>query len=535
MFDTLIKDGLLYRGDGNTPILADVGIQGDTIVSIAPNLNIHANRIINASGKCVCPGFIDIHSHSELTLMMNPQGQSKLLQGVTTEVVGNCGLTAFPLVPGRRESLAFIDVPGLVWDWQDTDTYLERLRRVNPALNIAQLAGHGGIRAAVMGYDNRTATTMELAQMQYILADMFEKGIFGLSTGLGYAPDFYSNEDELCALAEVVKSFDRVFSIHVRGERKTLFKAVAEAINISRRTGANVEISHLKCSDAMNIGLMPELLKLFDQAAEEGLPVNFDHYPYTAGCAYLGLVFPPWAHEGGMASLLQRLADPPIRHRLEMDMMDGSGEWSSFLASFQGRNLLIADANCPDKAKWIGKRLSEIAKEMSCSVACAACELMLEAEGKVDMVMFQQDETDLEAAMRHPMGMFASDGFAMDLGKKIRKGTPHPRSFGTFPRVISRYVRERNVLSLEEAIRRMTSAPASKMRLRDRGLLEYGYKADIVVFDYQKIKDNATYENPFQYPSGIDWVLVNGELAKSPQSITGNFGGKLLLRKEEVK
>lgn len=532
MLDILITNARILRGDGSASFIGNVGIQGDRISFIGSDAPQSA-QIINAIGLCLAPGFVDIHTHSELTLMANPWGQSKLMQGVTTEVTGNCGLTAFPLAsPDRRQSLSFIDVPALSWDWNDLPGYLDRLQASQPAMNIVQLAGHGGIRDAVMGYENRPATRDELSQMQTLLAEMFDLGLFGLSTGLGYAPDFYSNENELCALAEVVKAYDRVFTFHVRGERKTLFKAVNEAINVSRRTGANVQVSHLKCPDAINMGRMPEMLAMFDQAAQEGLPVNFDQYPYTAGSAYMGLLFPPWAHEGGMDRFLERLSDKTLRMRIQSDMMTGVGEWSSFLQPFLGKNILVAGSAAPEGAFWEGKRLSDIAADMGCSVAEAACRMMLASHGRTDMVMFQQDEEDLVCAMRHPMGMFGSDGFAMDQGEIIRKGTPHPRSFGTFPRVLAEYVRKRHVISLEEAIRRMTGAPAQKLRLQDRGFIQEGYFADIVLFDEHHIQDMATYDQPCQYAKGIEWVFVNGQVAKTPFGILHERHGRVLLRKK---
>lgn len=534
MLDVLIRGGMLLRGDGQEPLPGDVGICGDTLCLVGPGQpDTTAHQVIDAAGKCVAPGFIDFHGHSELTLMANPQGQSKLTQGVTTEVVGNCGLTAFPVATDfRRKSLGFMDVPGMCWDWNSLDEYLDRLRGAAPAINVAQLAGHGGIRAAVMGYGNAKASSEELTRMQDMLAAFFDAGLYGVSTGLGYAPDFYSDTDELCALAEVVKTYDRVFAFHIRGERKTLFKAVREVMEVSRRTGANVEVSHLKCADAMNRGRMPEMLKLFDSAWQEGLPVNFDHYPYTAGNAYLGLVFPPWVHAGGMDGLMALLKDATARSKIEREMMEGCGEWSSFIAPYMGGNLVISGIRGQDDWHAQGKSLAQIAREWGCTAPCAACELMLMADGRVDMVMFQQDEEDLMLAMQHPAGMFGSDGFAMDMGELIQKGTPHPRSFGTFPRVLGRYVRERQTITLAEAVRRMTGAPAQKLRLQDRGFLREGMKADVVVFDPETIIDRATYENPFQYAHGVEWVLVNGVIAQTPQGLSRERAGRVLLRKE---
>ncbi len=534
MFDLIIKGGIIVSGDDSDAFKGDIAVSGNSIVVIEPNIEAEAREIIDAEGCIVSPGFIDMHSHSEITLIANPQANSMLMQGVTTEVVGNCGLTPFPLNDDkRRSSLSFIDVSDIEWNWSTADEFLSRLESAKPALNVVQLAGHGGIRAQVMGCENRKADKKDIANMQKLLASMFDDGVAGLSTGLGYAPDFYSDIQELCALAEVVKQYDRIFSFHVRGERATLFKAVAEVIEVARRTGANVQVSHLKCADTMNMGRMKEMLELFDQAEKEGLNVSFDQYPYTAGNSYLGLLFPPWAHEGGMGALLARLDDTQQRKRIEYDMMNGCGNWCSMLDIKKGENILITGIEGRQKQKCEGKMLSEIASEWHMPVEKVACNLMLETKGHAEMVIFQQQEEDLELAMQHHMGMFGSDGFAMDKGERIAKGTPHPRSFGTFPRVFSRYVREKHVITVEQAVYKMTGAPAAKLRLTDRGLLRIGMKADIAIFSPERIHDKATYADPRQYAEGIDWVIVNGAIAKTPNGLTGSCTGRLLRRKDK--
>lgn len=512
MHDLIIRNCFIVDGSGSPGFHGDIAIKDGRIARIGDAAGLKALDEIDAGGLCVSPGFIDIHSHSDLTLMRNPAGESKLYQGVTTEVVGNCGLTAFPVSDAhRRSSLGFIDVPGLDWTWTCSEEYVGLYSKLKPAVNVAQLMGHGGIRAAVLGYGNVKADKAGLRRMQDMVQRHFDIGMFGLSTGLGYAPDFYSDEDELCALAEVVASNDGCFSFHVRGERATLFKAVAEAIDVGRRTGAEIEISHLKCGHVSNIGRMHELLKMIEEARDEGVRVNFDQYPYTAGNAYLGLVFPPWTHEGGVDGLLKRLGDAGTRKLIKTQMLAGFEGWYSFLTGMEGK-LFISSA--PDELKdFCGKSFEQVAEGMGTDIPEACCRLMEVSYGKVEMLMFQQLEEELELAMRSDFGIVGSDGFAMDKGKRINKGRPHPRSFGTFARILGLYVREKGILSLEKAIKKMTSMPAGKMRLRDRGLLKEGYVADIVIFDGQRIKDKATYDDPFEYAEGIKQVYLEGKPA----------------------
>ena len=528
----IIRNGSICIGDGSSCFNGDILVADGIIRSVRQGrIAAEDAEVIDASGLIVSPGFIDMHSHSDLTLLVNPQGESKLSQGVTTEVVGNCGLTAFPVADSeRRKSLGYIDIPSMQWTWKTTDEYVS-IQLANPsALNTVPFVGHGGIRAAVMGYENRLAGKKELSAMQDLLQAHFDKGFQGLSTGLGYAPDFYSNEDELCALAEVCAANSRCFSFHVRGERDTLFKAIAEVLSVGRRTGAEVEISHMKCAHVTNVGKMSLVLQMVEEARRAGVKVNFDHYPYTAGNSYLGLVFPPWAHEGGLDALLERLSNPATRERIKHDMVNGTDSWASMIAAQNGSNIVIS--NVPEQLSgYIGKSLADIAKAEGVSVPEISCRLMGEASGSVEVLLFQQTEEDLCLAMKNPLGMFGSDGYAMDCGKVIQKGRPHPRSFGTFPRILGHYVKEEGVIPLEEAIRKMTSLPASKVGLHDRGLLKEGMKADITIFDFDSVIDNATYADPFRYSSGIRYVFVNGDMAYHDGAFLETRSGKFLLRR----
>ena len=531
MTDILIKNGTVIDGSGSKPVRKDVAVNEGVITEIADCIDAPAECVIDASGLIIAPGFIDIHTHSDLTLLAEPFGKSKLMQGVTTEVCGNCGLTAFPPADDeRRSSLSFIDVPGLEWSWNGIESYIARQLETDTAINRIQLVGFGSLRAQVMGYENKLASSCETKRMQDLLQECFDRGLWGLSVGLGYAPDFYSDTAELKKMAETVKKNGGVFSFHVRGERDTLFKAVDEVIEIAE-TGVNAEISHLKCAHPSNNGRMSELIRKISCARERGLNVNFDQYPYTAGNSYLGLLFPPYVHENGIDGVIALLSDPASRNRIKREMMEGKDTWCSFLGCGEGRSSVIS--NAPDScAHFLGKALSRVAEEFGTDVAEAACILFAKTEGKTEMLMFQQLDEDLENAMKQPFGLFGSDGFAMDDGEVIHKGRPHPRSFGTFPRILSHYVGEKKVLPIEEAIARMTGRTAIKIGLKDRGFIGRGYKADITVFDPVSIKDNATYDEPMKYASGLVYVIVNGVIAVDKGNITGNLPGRFLLRKD---
>lgn len=531
MVDTILRNGTIVSGDGSNSYIADIAIKNEEIVEISTHISLDCREEIDVTGLVVSPGFIDAHGHSELTLLVDPDGKSKLSQGVTTEIVGNCGLTAFPVASEfRRKSLGFIDVPGLEWKWNDTVSYIDFIKSRPSDINTVPLVGHGSIRCAVMGYDSRTANDSEIADMKLMLREILGMGIMGLSTGLGYAPDVYSNEYELISLAEVIREKDSIFTFHPRGERETYFKAVSEIVDVARKSGAFCEISHLKCGHPSNRGRMQEILNILENANSEGVGIGFDHYPYTAGNSYLGLVFPPWVHSKGMDGLLKLLSDSMDRDKIKKEIIFGCDNWTSFIAHDMGKSIHIS--NVPlDMAEYCGRNLIEVADMMSVDVPEACCRLMEDANGKVEILMFQQQDSDLELAMRNKLGIFGSDGFAMDTGELIKKGTPHPRSFGTFPRILGHYVRDKGILSLEEAIRKMTSAVADRFGLSDRGRLYPGYKADIVVFDSTRIKDTSTYEHPFSYAYGIKYVFVNGECSYRDGAFLSKRNGKLILRK----
>lgn len=531
MYQYLFQQALVIDGTGGKGRIADIAVQDGRIVKIAPEIDGDAGETIDLKGKILCPGFIDVHSHSDISLLYENNPGSKVFQGITTEVIGNCGFSPFPLIQERewlrrrRSSLAFIDVEEVPWDWPDFEAYKERMTAAGPNVNLVPLVGHGSIRAVVMGYDDKKADSGQLERMCGILEEHFRQGAAGISTGLGYPPDFYGDEEELTALARVVKKWDKIFTFHIRGERATLFKAVNEVISIGRNSGAKVHISHLKCAGIHNRGRSGELLNLFDEAAGEGVDITFDLYPYTAGSSYLGLVFPPAFHEGGMEALIGRLNDPEMRREIISQMENGTPGWSTFIGEHQGENLMITSLSLHKEC--VGRRISEIAREWNCSPAEAACRLMAEEKGRVEMVMFLTDEEDMDRIALHDKCLYGTDGLAMGDVKPLIRQMPHPRYYGSFPVLWNRYVGQ-GAFSPEELIHRLTGAAAKRFGLLKRGEVKEGYWADLAVFEREKLKAMGDYENPCRFSAGIEYLMVNGVLEIRDGVKSGAAGGRIL-------
>ncbi|MCI8661079.1 MAG: D-aminoacylase [Lachnospiraceae bacterium] len=514
MYQYIFRGGLVIDGTGSPGYTGDVAILGDKIAKVAPQIDEPAEQEVDARGMVVCPGFIDVHSHSDISLLYHNNPDSKIYQGITTEVTGNCGFSPFPLkqeelwLKRRRTSLAFIDVDAVRWDWEDFAGYTRRMQTAKPNVNLVPLVGYGSIRAVVMGYENRRATKEELEEMCRILEEHFLQGVAGVSTGLGYPPDFYGDERELTEIARVAKRYGRIFAFHVRGERATLFRAVEEVISIGRNSGAKVHISHLKCAGIHNRKRSQELLDKIDEAVAQGVDLTFDMYPYTAGSSNLGLVFPPDCHEGGVENLLTTLKDPLKRAEIQQKMEQGTKEWSTMIGEYGGENLMVTALEVHKEC--IGKRIAEIGRLWGCSPSEAACRLMEEESGKVEMVIFQCEETDMDRIGVHPGCLYGTDGLAMGgRGKEIRQ-MPHPRYYGGFPLLISLYGGTEKGMELEELISRMTEKAAQRFGICRRGRLAAGYYGDVAVFDIKKLQALASYEEPCQVSQGIGYLMVNG-------------------------
>jgi N-acyl-D-amino-acid deacylase len=512
MWDLLIQQARVVDGSGAPPFVADVAIRGDTIAQVGTITSPQARVMIDGAGLTLGPGFIDLHTHSDYTLLVNPLAESKVHQGVTTEVIGNCGTSpaplgdeAHPIIRARMQQQYQLDV-----SWRTLAGYLERLAGSGIAVNVVPIVGHGTIRSAVMGYAQRPPTTSELTHMQRLVAEAMTDGAFGLSTGLVYAPGCYAGADEIVALARVVEQAGGMYFSHIRGESDTVLEAAQEAITVGERAGVAVQISHLKTAGRENWEKTPALLRLLDQANARGLDVTGDMYPYTAGATSLGALLPPWVHEGGLAKLLPRLRDEQVRTRIRRDIEQGVDGWwnPARAAGWSGVQLSRAQQH----RSYQGMRLSDIAKLRQQGPLEAALDILLAEEGNAGVVLFMMGEDQVQTILQHGRVMIGSDAGATAPYGVLGQGHPHPRAYGTFPRILGTYVRERGVIALEEAIFRMTGLTAWRLGLSDRGLVRPGYKADLVMFDAQQIADQATYDMPHAYPMGIRWVLVNGQV-----------------------
>ena len=466
----------------------------------------------------VSPGFIDIHSHSDLPLLIDPRGMSKITQGVTTEVIGNCGTSAAPMntkLQDYKNKYARSQTSGdFVYDWTTLDSYINRIETQGVALNIAPLTGHGTIRQNILGDENRAPTDTELAEMKNLLRETLEQGAWGLSTGLIYTPSQYAETPELVELAKELVPFDALYASHIRGEGYTIIPAIEEAIEIGAKAGVRVQISHFKVCGAKNWGISDKTLQMVIDARERGIDVDFDQYPYTASSTGLAALLPPWVHEGGVDKLLERIKTKTVRDKVRADPMEEMDDWR--------RLMVVHAANHPE---YEGLNLQEVADKENKDPLDTMCDLLLAENGQVMMVLFEIDEADVRRIMSSHLGMVGSDGRAVS--PESIPGKVHPRYYGTFPRAIGHYVRE-GVISLQHAVRRMTSAPANRLGLRDRGLLREGYKADITVFDPVRVVDKATFTEPHQYAEGIEYVLVNGVPIIEQGGYTGRYPGRVL-------
>jgi N-acyl-D-amino-acid deacylase len=514
MLDLRIRNAQVLDGTGTPARAEEVGVEGDRITRIGDLTGVAARRTLDADGAVLAPGFIDLHTHSDFTLPCYPRAQSMVRQGVTTQLVGNCGLSPFPLSSGSRgllrRSCAYLD-GGLSWDWERTSEYAAMLESRPLATNVALQVGHGAVRAAVLGFEDRPPSAGELDAMRRLVADAFEEGVVGLSSGLIYPPGSYADTDELVALAEVARRYGGFYSTHIRDEAGGLLEAVDEALHIGRRAGVGVQLSHHKAGGRANWGAVTESLRHIDRARADGMDVSADQYPYTASSTTLSSILPGWTLAGGVDAMRARLADPSLRSRLRAEV-------TSDLDT-------IGLASLTEHRQYEGRRLSAVARERGTSGIDTALELLAAEPDGVGIVNFGMSEEDVRQVMRHPAVAVASDGWVLD---PSAGGTPHPRSYGTFVRVLGRYVRDEGVLSLPEAVRKMTSLPAQRLGRDDLGRIAPGAWADLVVFDPASVAERATFADPHRFGDGVPAVVVGGRMVIDDGSDTGTAAGRLL-------
>lgn len=520
--DLVLRGGLVYDGTGGPPVEADVAITGDRITAIGRALADAGALELDVRGLAVAPGFIDIHTHSDTTVLADRRAPSKVRQGVTTEVAGADGGSVGPWTEAEAEAARerLRERYGVEIDFHDLAGYLDFVDRFPPAVNLATMVGAGQLRHFVMGDDDRPADDAELARMVAEVRRALAAGAVGLSSGLEYTPGGFASLEELVALAGPLRGTGLPYASHMRNEDDRLMAAVEEAVNVGRFADVPVEISHLKAQGQRNWWKADPVLEALEAARADGIDVAFDVYPYVAYSTGLANLFPLWTRDGGGDAFRARLEDPALRPRLEAavrDKVHSLGSWDSVQVTS------TADASLA----WArGRRLGTLAGERGEDPYALLVRILTAGGG--GMVGFGMSEENVAKLLAHPLAVVCSDGSALATEGPLAEGSPHPRSFGTFPRVLGHYVRERRALPLEDAIRKMTSAPADRVGLRDRGRLEVGRFADVVAFDPDRVADRATYEAPFQYPEGIPHVVVNGRLVLRDGAHTEERPGRAL-------
>jgi len=522
-FDLLIRGGRIVDGTGNPCYLGDVGIRGGKIAAMGRLGGRAARRTIDATGLTVAPGFIDVHNHSDYTILTDGNAESMVRQGVTTMILGEGG-SAAPI--GGRQGR-----PEFPADWTTFSGYFARLLRQGVSGNIGSLVGSSQVWTYVRGPRAGPPSPEELEEMRALVRQAMEQGALGVASSLSGPPGSWIDTGTLAAMCETASQYGGIYSTHVRTEGHGVFEAVAEAIEIGLRAHIPVDILHLKIAERKLWGRMPELVAVIAQARAEGRQVEANVYPYRAGQNNLASIIPPWAHEGGTEAMLRRLRDPGLRARLEDEILHGipgSNWYNHYTATGGWEGMLVVSLSNPKYKQFEGKRMSEVIQALGGEPLEVLFELLETNGGSVPTVYFHHSEEDMRCALRQPFVSIGSDGAAVAAAGPLARGNPHPRYYGTFPRVLGRYVREEKVLSLEEAVRKMTSANAAKVRIYDRGLLRPGQRADITIFDAARVIDRATYEKPHRYATGIEYVFVNGVPVLEKGRHTGARPGAIL-------
>ena len=528
-FDVIIKNGHILDGSGGPWYAASIGIRGDRIAAIGKLDGAQAAKVIDASGRIVSPGFIDMLGQSEVALLIDNRSLSKLSQGITTEITGEGGSIA----PQNEKTLAtmkpFLEQYKLVIDWTTLDGYFRRLEKERTPLNLGTYVGAAQIREAVIGDDDRVPTAAELETMKGLVAQAMKDGALGVSTALIYPPGHYAKTEELIELAKVAGQYGGIYASHMRSEGTSEVAAIDEAIRIGREGGLPVEIFHLKVVGKPRWGSMPRIVEQIQAARDSGLDIRADQYPYVAGGTALASSMPPWVANGGVAKLLERLHDPKIRERIKSEMASDHREWENlYFDSGGGAGVMIAGVVNPDLKKYNGVTLAEMAKAEKKTELDALMDFVIADNAQTGALYFIADEQDLVYGLKQRWTSIGLDGGELSLDGPLFEPHAHPRSFGSMPRFLGHYVRDQKLLPLEEAIRKITSMPAQREHLTDRGLLKTGFYADITIFDRATIIDKATYAKPTELSEGVDYVIVNGEVEYDHGTLTGVKAGRAL-------
>ena len=528
MHDILIRGGLLYDGSGTPGVPADLAIKDGRIAAVGPRLADPASRTIDAAGLAVAPGFIDIKTHSDFTLPINPKAESKVRQGVTTEIIGHCGFSVAPALPGKVELLKDYLSPSAPWTpFRELSfpDYLDTFPATS--VNAGMLVGHNTLRLMVMGMENRAPSKAELDAMIALLEAGLRAGALGMSSGLFTPPGSYAQPDEMMAFGHVLKKHNAGYFTHLRDESNNVIAAVQEAIDIADQCRVHVEIVHFKCSGTDNWGKAATALQMIADAKARGLDVDCDSYPYAAGSNPLKNLLPQWVQSGGVPAMIERLKLADTRTRIRADIeRDGLNNWGR-IPSWDCVQISIS----PHLPQFAGRTLLSLATERGQDPIDTLCDYLADDQGATRVLVTSISEDDIEHIVASPMALVGSDGNCVAPYGTVGKGMPHPRFYGTFPRIIHHYVRERGALPLELAIHKMTGATARALKLKDRGLLKPGHRADVAIFDPEDFRDRATYADPHQFPSGVrTTVIVNGVIVVENARHTEALPGKVLRR-----
>ena len=522
MLDIKIINGVIIDGSGKDAYKADLGITGDKITKIGDLSNEDAKTTIDAKGQAVSPGFIDMHTHSDMSLVYDRNASSRIRTGVTTDVIGNCGIGVAPVKEENKQLL--LDYLGtrivgsmpvkLELKWDSYESYIEYMEEKPPAVNVAPLLAQGPIRIYEMGFSKEEPTDKELENMVELSDDCMKQGPLGMTSGLVYLPGEYTTQKELVELCKKVAKYDGFYATHMRNEGDEIFEAMDEAIDVARQSGVRLHISHLKCLGYRNFGQTDKLFEKINKAREEGLKVSFDVYPYNAGMTSLSAMLPPWMFEGGVDKMVERLTDEKNRKQIVHDIENGLPGWQNFGGSLRSWDDVTIVSVTQDEDAWMeGMKLTEIAAKWDKDLYNTMFDILYKENGRVQITIVLMDENDVQTILSHPDSMVGSDSMSLATEGLLAKTSTHPRAFGTQAKVLGEFVREKKCFSLEEGVKKLTYNPAKILKIEGRGLLKEGNFADIVIFNPDTIKDMATYKNPKQYPVGIDTVIVNGVVA----------------------
>ncbi|SDT17369.1 N-acyl-D-amino-acid deacylase family protein [Actinopolymorpha singaporensis] len=521
MYDVVLAGGTVLDGTGAPGVVADVAVEDGRIAFVGRVPRTRARRRLDVTGAVVCPGFVDLHSHADFTVFGAPGALTQVAQGVTTLVTGNCGFSPFPVVSGHEDELrahaGFLDAD-LPWDWSGAGEYAAAVERLPLGVNLALQVGHGAVRVGAMGVADRAPTPAELDRMRALVSAAVDDGVVGLSSGLIYAPASYARAEEMAAVAEPVAAAGRLYSTHIRDEGDRLDDAVEEALEVGRRTGVRVQVSHLKAVGPANWGRVGRVLETLAQARRDGVDAHGDQYPYTASSTTLTARLPGWAMDGGVAALRERLERAEDRDRLVADLTARTG------TTFLPERIVLSDTPDGPYRAHLGSDLATIARAVGRTPAETAVDLLRRQRGVASIISHGMAEDDVRTILADPAVAVASDGWILDC---TGAGTPHPRSFGTFARVLGHYVRD-GVLDLPTAVAKMTSLPAARLGWRDRGVVRPGAVADLAVFDPDEVADPSSYDAPWQLARGVSYTLVAGTPVWENGAATGAAAGRVV-------